>query len=365
MNEAPPKNDAFPKRLFKLIEGVSSKITVKNKSASKVTACDLGRTRTVLLELEKRSDHLFIHHLDIIKNAFYDQKPALVLKPFFDGKRYQKDGIRVALKGHGVVIRFIRFPKMKIEDLRSAMKYEAEQYIPFELSDVALDFGVVEESLKTDDGEKMEVMLAVIKRQELDPAIEVFRNLECRLSLVDVDILSAMAALEYFHPDDFAGHAGLLDLGTELSTLGIVREGKPRFIRDISYGTYDLYKRLKLRSNLPEEKIERLFEKNEDPSPEEMLAIKESLDGLIGDLRISFDYYHDQSGHSKPITKLFLSGGVSHPMVLKALSDGLQMPVISMDILSKVKWAPEVDPEILKNNLPLLPVALGLGIRDE
>jgi type IV pilus assembly protein PilM len=348
-----------------LFEGFSSKIAPRKTNVSKVTVCDLGRTRAVLLELEKRPGHLFIHRIEVLKNAFHDQKPSLVLKPFLDGKKFQKNGIRVALKGHGVVIRFIRFPKMKVEDLRSAMKYEAEQYIPFELNDVVLDFGVVEESLKTDDGEKMEVMLAVIKRQELEPTLEIFRNLECRLSVVDVDILSAMATLEYFHPEDFAGHVGLLDLGTEISSLGIVRDGKPRFIRDISYGTYDLQKRLKTRSNLTEEKIERLFEKNEIPTPEESQAITESLDGLTGDLRVSFDYYHDQSGQSRPLTKLFLCGGTSHPMVLKTLSAGLQLPVMSMEIFSKIKWAPEVDQEILKTNAALLPVALGLGLRSE
>ena len=333
--------------------------------ASKVTVCDLGCARTVLLELEKRPDHFFIHHIEMIKNASQDQKPSLLLKPFLDGKKFQKDGIRVALKGHGVVIRFVRFPKMQVEDLRSSMKYEAEQYIPFELSDVVLDFEVVEENLKTEEGEKMEVMLVVVKRQDLDPTLEICRNLECRLSVVDVNILSAMAALEYFHPVDFAGHTGLLDFGAELSTLGIVRDGKPRFVRDISYGTYDLHKRLKARSDLLDEKIERLFEKHEALTPEEAQVITESLEGLIGDLRVSFDYYHDQSGQSKTVTKLFLCGGVSHPVILKALSDGLQIPVVCMDILPKLKWAPDIDPELLKANAALLPVALGLGLREE
>ncbi len=341
------------------------KNAARKTSPCKITACDLSPTSTVLLELEKRSDHLFIHRLDIIKNLFRDQKPALVLKPFLDGKKFQRDRLRVALKGHGVVIRFIRFPAMKLEDLRSAMKYEAEQYIPFELKDVVLDFEVVEPSLKTDDGEKMEVMLAVIKRQELDPTLEIFRNLECGLSVVDVDILAAMSALEYFHPDDFAGHVGLLDLGNEISTLGIVRESKPRFIRDISYGTFDLFKRMKTRSSLLDEKVERFFETNETPSPEVAQAIAESLDGLIGDLRVSFDYYQDQFGQTKPITKLFLSGGVSHPAVLKALSDGLQIPASGMQILSKIQFSQEVDAALLKTNESLLPVALGLGIREE
>lgn len=365
VNENPNKLLLLKQKLSGLWDGFSSMFLPKKPAVSKVTVCDLGRMRTVLLELEKRADHLFVHHIDIIKNASPDQKPSLVLKPFLDGKKFQKSGVRVALKGHGVVIRFIRFPKMKIEDLRSSMKYEAEQYIPFELNDVVLDFGVVEESLKTDDGEKMEVMLVVIKRQELEPTLEIFRNLECRLSLVDVNIFSAMTALEYFHPEDFAGHTALLDLGTEISTLGIVRDGKPRFVRDISYGVYDLHRRIKTRSNLLDEKIEKIFETNEAPTPEETQAIKESLEGLIGDLRVSFDYYHDQSGQSKTVTKLFLTAGVSHPAVLKVLSEGLQIPVVSMDVLKKVQWAPDVDSELLKMNAPLLPVAFGLGLREE
>ncbi|MFH0984588.1 MAG: pilus assembly protein PilM [Candidatus Omnitrophota bacterium] len=336
----------------------------KKASADRVTVCDLGRTRTVLLDLEKRADHLFIHHIDIIKNASQDQKPSLTLKPFLDGKKFRRDGVRVALKGHGVVIRFIPFPKMKHEDLRSAMQYEAEQYIPFEMNDVVLDCAVVEDALRTEEGVKMEVMLVVIKRQELEPTLEVFRNLECRLSVVDVDILSAMAALEYFHPDDFGRHSALLDLGTEISTLGIIRDGKPRFVRDISYGAFDLYKRFKTRSNLGDDKIEKLFEKNETPTPEEAQAITESLEGLIRDLRVSFDYYHDQSGQSKSVSKLFLSGVVSHPVVLKALSEGLQVPVATMDVLSKIQSDPGVDAALLKENQALLPVALGLGLRE-
>ncbi len=349
---------------FAFLEGFSRKILPKKEAVSGVTVCDLGRERTVLLELEKRSEHVFIRKLDILKNTFRDQSPALVLKPFLDGKKFQKERIRTALKGHGVMIRFIRFPKMKVEELRSAMKYEVEQYIPFELNDVVLDFDVVEESLKSDDGEKMEVMLAVIKRLELEATLEIFRNLECRLSVVDVTILSAMTALEYFHPGDFSGHVGLLDLGGEISTLGIVRDGKPRFIRDLSYGTLDLHKRLKTRSNLTEERIEKLFEGQEASSPEETQAISESLEGLIGDLRVSLDYYHEQSGQSRSLAKLFLSGGMSHPAVLKALSEGLQLPVSNIDVLAKIQCAPEVDQTLLKTNAPLLPVALGLGLRD-
>ncbi len=344
---------------------VTPKAYPKKTVDSRATVCEIGRSKTVLLDLQKNPDHLFINRFEIIKNSFQDQKPALVLKPWFDGKKFRREGLRVALKGHGVVIRFIRFPKMKPEDLSSSLKYEAEQYIPFELNDVVMDFAVIEESIKTEDGEKMEIMLAVIKRQQLEPTLEIFRNIECQLSVVDVDVLTAMAALEYFHPEDFAGHVGILDLGTEISSLGIVREGKPRFVRGISYGSYDLQKRLKTRSNLSEDTIRHFFERNTIPTPEAEAAITESLGGLVGDLRLSFDYYHDQVPTAKPIEKLYLCGGAAQPFVLKTLAEGLQMPVCCMNVMKKVQCAPEVNAEQFQMALPLLPVALGLGIREE
>ncbi len=337
-------------------------------SHRKITTCDLGRMRTVLLELEKRSDHLFIHQFKIIKNAIREQKTSSVLESFLNGKVFSNVGIRASLKGHAVVIRFIRFPKMSHEELKSAMSFEAEQYIPFKLNEVALDFAVIENSIKTSDGEKMEVMIVAIKKQDLEPTLEVFRLLDVKLSLLDVDILAALTALEYFHPVDFSQHIAFLDLGTELSTLGFVRDGKPHFIRDISYGTYDLHKRLKTKTGISDDECDAILENKEKPSDEAASAIKESLESLVGDLRISFDYYHDQAlsvSHPQPIGKVFVCGGAVNELILKTLEMGLKMPVKSMDVLGKIQFSELADRNEFAANASLLTVALGLGIREQ
>jgi type IV pilus assembly protein PilM len=338
----------------------------KGPSAPRATVCDLGRSKIVLLELSRRSDGVFIEKFELIKNALQDTKPSLLLKPFFESGKFSRENIRVTLKGHGVILRFIRFPRMKPEDLRGAMQYEVEQYIPFELKDCVMDYAIIDESVKTEEGEKMEVLLAVVKRQEVEPTVEVFRNLECKLSVIDVDILSAMSALECFYPEDAAGHSAILDIGTEISTLGIMREGKPRFIRDIPYGTYDVHKRLRSKTSLSDEEIDTLFDRNAEEKPDVAVAISESLDGFIGDLKVSFDYYRDQSRVAGHIGKLFVSGvGSLHPVVIGTLSEGLGIPVLGMDVLPKLKWADTVDGEQLKKHQSLLPVALGLGLRSE
>ena len=92
MTSDPGKSLPLTPQLAGLSAGFLAKVLPNRSPATKVTVCDLGRTRTVLLELEKRSDHLFIHHIDVIKNAPQDQKLSAVLKPFLDGKKFRKDG---------------------------------------------------------------------------------------------------------------------------------------------------------------------------------------------------------------------------------------------------------------------------------
>ena len=83
MSNDPSKRLPLSQQLSGLFRGFSSKLLQKKTIPTKVTVCDLGRMQTVLLELEKGPDHLFVHRIDIIKNAPKDQKPSLVLKPFF------------------------------------------------------------------------------------------------------------------------------------------------------------------------------------------------------------------------------------------------------------------------------------------
>lgn len=343
-------------------------ILPSSKAATeKITVCDLGLSKIVLIEVSKKSNgEVCVEKFEYIRNTLRDQQPALLLKPFFEDKKFKKEGLRITLKSQGVIIRFIHFPKMKREDLDGAMKYEIEPYIPFKLDECVMDYAIVDDNVKTPDGEKMEIMLVVAKRQDLTPMLEIFRSLECKLATVDVDILSAMAALEFFFPQDFAGHVGLLDIGTEISTLGIIRDGRPRFVRDISYGAYDVQKRVRARAGLPPEEVEHLWEKNEAFPDAVSAAIVESLEGLIGDLKASFDYYREQAHCEKPIQKLFVSGrGALNPIVLKSLSEGLGIPLEPMDVCSKLKVADSVDAEQLRKYAAFLPVVLGLALRSE
>ncbi len=210
----------------------------------------------------------------------------------------------------------------------------------------------------------MNVLLVAIKREELFSLIQIFQGAGLQIELIDVDAFTTVNALEYFCPDELKNAVAFLDIGTEISTLTIAHAGKPRFLRDISFGGMDILKRLKRKLGLTQDLALQQIEVDKAPTQEAMAVIIEALGDLVSDLKVSLNYYLDQIQGAEPVKKIFLEGGGGyHPLVMQTLQKDMGFPVETMSILDKIDISPELDREFLKKNQGLLPVTLGLCAR--
>ena len=131
------------------------------------SALDLGRTRILFLEGNVRSGKVYLHRLASIPLAV-DAPLQEGMKILFNEKQCSSENIRMSLKSPQVVTRFLRFPKMTEKELRGVLQYEIEQYVPYDAKDLYLDIAVLQESVKTDQGENTEIFVAVAKKDYLD-----------------------------------------------------------------------------------------------------------------------------------------------------------------------------------------------------
>lgn len=339
------------------------KVVTSEVPVSKL-CCDFGQSKLVLLELQKVSGAVCLVRFQKISQPREPEKRGEVLKQCFESGKFSTNKVRISVKGQGVIVRFVQFPKMKPEELRSAIIFEAEKYIPFKANEVVIDFQVLDDPAPGTDSQ-INLLLVSVKREEIYPIIQVVQSAGMEIELIDIDALAFVNALEFFYPEILKSSVGILDIGSEISTLSVIREGKPRFIRDISYGGVDITKRLKRKLGISDEQALEQMEVDRVPSPEAAEVLKEGLGNLVADLKVSLDYYLDQVHPSEPVTKLFLGGGGGyHPIVVETLTKDLGFSVETIDVLSKFKLAEGVDPELIKKNQGLLPVALGLGLRD-
>ncbi|MCM8775416.1 MAG: pilus assembly protein PilM, partial [Candidatus Omnitrophica bacterium] len=211
----------------------------------------------------------------------------------------------------------------------------------------------------------MNLLLVAAKRDELYPVIQSFRDAGLVIDCVDIDALATINALEFFYPQEFRSSTAVLDIGTEVSTLSVILEGKPRFIRDISYGGVDILKRLKRKLGLTEQQARQYVSDSDMVLPPDVVkTFQEVLGNLIADLKVSLDYYLDQISHAVAVKTLFLCGGEAyHPVVINALTRDLGLSVQPIDIFQKIQLDPGVDGDLVKKNRGFLSVPLGLCLR--
>ncbi len=353
----------FLKNILDKVKSSSAGLSA-DTSADYSRAVDLGRTRVFFGEGKVVAQKLYLNQLiSIPLNGELDF--SIPLKKLCDEEHCNLEGMRVSLKSPQVITRFLRFPKMSEKELRGVLQFEIEQYVPYEAKDLYMDLSVLQESVKTEKVENTEIFVAVAKKDYLDTLVKQFKDAQAELTLVDVDMLACMKALEFFHLEDYKGHSAILDLGVHVSTLGVVRSGLPRFIRDLSFGTQDIAKKLKSRASVADTEITDFIEGKLTVSDDKVAQYADSIESLINDVKVSFDFYRDQSEDGASPDKLIVCGlGSSQKMILESLQKSLDVPVVNMNIEPLVDLGPKVSKELFQSILPDLPVLLGLILRD-
>ncbi len=352
--------ESVSSRLMSMIKGSNSEADQEIR-----LSCDLGNTKIALLEVIKNGSDTTITRFLKIARPEQGGDPLPLIKKALSEAGFQSTKVRVAVKGQGIIIRFVQFPFMTEEELRGAISFEAEKYIPFKSDDVIVDYHVLDREVQTDQGKMMNVLLVAAKKDEIYKLIQMYQDAGFQVEMIDVDSLAFMNAVEYLHPEEAAKTFGIIDFGNEISTLGICRSGKPLFIRDISFGNQDLAKRIKRKSGGTFEEFRQQLG-SKAPSPELEASFHELIMPFVSEIRISLDYYKDQNPTAELPQTIFLSGFLgAHPSMEAMISKefgGIQIK--KMKVLEKVKLADGVQEKDLIDNEWVLPVSFGLCIRN-
>ncbi|HTL48745.1 MAG TPA: type IV pilus assembly protein PilM [Verrucomicrobiae bacterium] len=329
----------------------------------RAVACDYGASKILVLDLEKSAAGISVQNFKIVRRPKESGKSADALKEAFAGISPEK--VHISVKGQSVIIRFIQFPKMSPAELRSAIAYEAENYIPFKLDEVILDFHILGERKSDNAAVLLDLLLIAVKKEEIYPLIKDFQDADISIGLIDVDILASLNALEYLHPEEFkTGAIAFLDIGDEISSLSIVLDGKPRFIRDISFGGKDIAKRLRRKLGMTQEDAEKTLEGGSAATPESKQVLVEAVETLCSDLKVTLDYYLGQVTDARPVQKIYLGGGGGDLQVVGSILQqqlGIPSELMKAD---KLILAPGMDRALFEKNQRLIPVALGLCLRN-
>jgi len=273
------------------------------------------------------------------------------------------DTVNIGFSGPATVIRQINFPRMNSDELKQALKFEAQKNIPFAINEVSLDGCILKPDMPEN---KMLVLIAAVKKDLLNQRLKLCEDAGFKVNVVDLDSLALTNAFNYNYSDDENiknKTAGLLNIGSGISNLNILEEQSLRLSRDIQIAGKEITQKISDILGLDFKAAEGLKLNPEKEKAVQMnTALQSIIANLASDVRNSFDYYESQS--SSAVSRVFLSGGAARFAGLKdALANLLGIEVECWDPFKKITLAADIDTGKIKSLSAQFAVAAGLALR--
>ena len=301
---------------------------------------------------------------DVIGDGLVLNKTKLVdsLKALMSQAGIKKAEAVIGLSGHSAVItKVIKVPLITEEELGLNIKYEAEQYIPFDIKDVNIDFEILGQDSEEDG--MMDVMLVAVKKSVMSDYVDVVQQAGLTPVVVDVDsfAIGNVYEVNYGFPDK--KNIALVNIGASKTNISILRKGLPVFMRDTAIGSNYHTEAIERTLNISKDAAERvkLGEAAEGISVDSVREIiNGASDEIYAEIYRSFEYFRRSVG-DEDINGILLSGGAALINGFAHLmSERLGIPVEVADVLKKIHKSERL---AVNEIAPITAVAVGLAMR--
>lgn len=270
-----------------------------------------------------------------------------------------------ALTGHSVIIKKVGLPAMTEEELGESIQWEAEQYIPFPISDVNVDFQILGEDASGRG--QMDVMLVAVKKDVINDYTNVLMEAGLNPVVVDVDSFALENMLEINYALVPGENLAIVNIGASITSISVIADGVTVFTRSVPMGgnqyTEEIQRQLSISFREAEDL--KLGKEVGGADASELATVIDSVNSnMVLEVRRSIDFFLGGSPGTF-INRIYLSGGGSKVKGLpEKLQESTSMPVEMANPFNGIGYTPKTfEPEYLKEVGPYFAVAVGLATR--
>lgn len=273
-----------------------------------------------------------------------------------------KDAV-ISVSGSSVIIKRVSVADMTDEELAESIKWEAEQYIPFSIDDVNVDFQKL--GAGANEGQA-DVLLVAVKKDKINDYLNLVKEAGLEPVVMDVDAF-ALANMYELNYDVEAGTTALLNIGASVMNINILKDGMSIFTRDITVGGNRYTEALQRDFGLTYEDAEKVKrgEEVEGADKEQIAAVMLTVtDDIVFETQRSFEFFMSTTGSGK-VSRVMVSGGCARiGNFISTLSERLEIPVEVINPFKNIRIDPKrFDTALIEESAPLCAVAVGIAIR--
>jgi type IV pilus assembly protein PilM len=334
---------------------------------------DLGSSAVKVVELKKKGAGYELMNLGmetlgqdtVVDGAIMDSfSVANAIEKIFSENKIKTKSVATGVSGHSVIVKKITVNVGTEEEVLSAVPYEAQQYIPFDMADVNLSYQVLG---PPQTGPGFDVMLVAVKKDKILNHTNVVRQSGKEPTLVDIDAFALQNAFEVSYEPAPDRMIALLNIGASIMNINIVRGGTPLFTRDVSVGGNQYTDTLQKELDLSYEDAEKVKQGKEvanvaaDAVTPHIRSVSEIL---LLEVQKTFDFFR-QTTTTENIQQIYVAGGTAR---IEGLTDLLKeefnIPVEIMNPFQRVDISPsKFDTSYITDIAPRMSVAVGLALR--
>jgi type IV pilus assembly protein PilM len=358
---------------------------------NQLVGLDIGSHSIKLVEIDDTKKGLVLKNFGVIglpKDSIMEGSikevgvAASAIKTLFKNLNVKNKNVAISISGFSVIVKKITISKREESELESSIHEEAEQYIPFDISDVNLDYEILTSPDQEATGEKaegeegaeakkesdiMDVMLVAAKKDIIEDYGSLIQLAGLNPMIMDVDAFAIQNAYE-ISSGNTSGCYAIINVGAEELGINAIKNGVSIFTRDSSYGGSQITDAIMTKFNISYEDAENIKLGGTKIDDKQKAALEEifttMISGWVQEIKRALDFlsttYPDES-----IEKILVGGGAYRiPGFLKYLETETEIPVEELNPFASLQINEKIfDPEYLSYIAPQAAVAVGLALR--
>ena len=286
------------------------------------------------------------------------------IRELFKSTKLKDKNVAISIGGYSVIVKKINVQTMTEDELHETIHFEAEQYIPFDISEVNLDFQILGESEHNPN--QMNVLLVAAKKEMISEYTNLMKMAKLHPRIIDVDAfaLQNIFNLNYSLEDE---NIALIDIGASKTSLNILKNNVSEFMRDVSLGCEQINDKIASTVGCTIEETEaiKLGEESDLISAQDLKEIVESVvtDWCI-EIKRALDFFYSTYPEEQ-IGRIVLRGGganIKKFLELLAAETSAEVEVIN-PFQNFIVDSNRFDSSYLERIAPQAAICMGLAAR--
>lgn len=348
-----------------------------SRSSQSVLGVDISPTTIKVLELSAKGSGKRVETYAVVplpQGAIADDKTITNMEAVGETleKAVRKSGTKLkqvaaAVSGSAVITRIIQMPAgLGDREMESQVAVEADQYIPFNIDEVHMDFEVL--GPYANDPEKIDVLLAACRSDTVDNKLTVLEMAGLTPKIIDVEALALenvvnMMAEEEFGEEDEAPVVAVADVGGGNTTFSVLENYRVMFTREEGFGGNQLTERIQQAFSISYQEADMAKRQGGLPDNYESDVLDPFRKELAQQINRTLQFFYSSS-HISSIDRLLLSGGsASIPGLTEALEQESSIPSVVANPFANMPLASKVPASQLEQDAPSLMLCCGLALR--